>query len=351
MKHESATAASAPADSDVLVVGAGPAGISAALDAVKSGARVTVVDNNAAPGGQLWRGVTNRRIRDFLAAPITRLFQTEVIARPAPGRLLCQSPVEAFELGYRKLILATGSRERFLPFPGWTLPHVRGAGGLQALVKSGLEIRGKRVVVAGSGPLLLAVAKYLLGQAAEVPLIAEQCSLGLISRALLGKPSKVIQAIGFVSLAGRYRTDCWPVRAEAGSVTLRTPEKEWTEPCDYLACGFGLVANDELARLVGESENVYSVGDSTSFGNFPLREELKSLAGPDTIICRCEDVPWSKIERYHSAREAKLQSRCGMGLCQGRVCGPALEFLRGWESNQVRPPLFPARAKSLSKKY
>ena len=71
-------------------------------------------------------------------------------------------------------MLATGARERFLPFPGWTLPNVMGAGGLQALAKSGLPVAGKRIVVAGSGPLLLAVAKYLRDHGADVLLIAEQ---------------------------------------------------------------------------------------------------------------------------------------------------------------------------------
>ena len=88
------------------------------------------------------------------------------------------SPLETFdgdfELGYRNLVLATGARERFLPFPGWTLPNVMGAGGLQALAKSGLPIEGKKVVVAGSGPLLLAVAKYMRDHGADVRLIAEQ---------------------------------------------------------------------------------------------------------------------------------------------------------------------------------
>jgi len=67
------------------------------------------------------------------------------------------------EIGFEKLIVATGARERFLPFPGWTLPGVMGAGGLQALVKAGLDARGKRVVIAGSGPLLLAVGAGLAG--------------------------------------------------------------------------------------------------------------------------------------------------------------------------------------------
>jgi len=77
-------------------------------------------------------------------------------------------------LSFEKLVLATGAREGFLPFPGWTLPHVMGAGGLQALVKSGLAISGKRVVVAGSGPLLIAVAAYLRRHGAEIAMICEQ---------------------------------------------------------------------------------------------------------------------------------------------------------------------------------
>ena len=57
------------------------------------------------------------------------------------------------------IVVATGARERFLPFPGWTLPGVVGAGALQSLIKGGLNIDGRRVMVAGTGPLLLAVAR------------------------------------------------------------------------------------------------------------------------------------------------------------------------------------------------
>src|SRR5207247_6293877 len=105
------------------------------------------------------------------------LCATRVIDRIGPSTLLAEGADQICELSYSKLVLATGARERFLPFPGWTLPNVMGAGALQALVKSGLPIRGKRVVVAGSGPLLLAVAAYLQKHGAEVLLMCEEVSL------------------------------------------------------------------------------------------------------------------------------------------------------------------------------
>jgi hypothetical protein len=79
-----------------------------------------------------------------------------------------------------------------------------------------------------------------------------------------------------------------------------------------------------------------------------LRPELKSLAKPDTIVCRCEDVQYARLEQRPSWRSAKLQARCGMGPCQGRICGPATEFLFGWTPESVRPPIFPAKIESLA---
>src|SRR5205085_4692148 len=101
---------------------------------------------------------------------------------PDAGILLAEGPDDTLELRYRKLVLATGARERFLPFPGWTLPNVMGAGGLQAMVKCGLPIRGKRVVVAGTGPLLIAVAAYLHEHGAEIPMICEQACWSRLAR-------------------------------------------------------------------------------------------------------------------------------------------------------------------------
>jgi NADPH-dependent 2,4-dienoyl-CoA reductase/sulfur reductase-like enzyme len=80
---------------------------------------------------------------------------------------------------------------------------------------------------------------------------------------------------------------------------------------------------------------------------FELRGELRSLADEETIICRCENVTCGRLKEYDSRRVAKLQTRCGMGACQGRVCGPATEFLFGWEPDNVRPPIFPVRMENL----
>src|SRR5215216_5717243 len=127
---------------DVLVVGAGPAGLAAAYRAAESGRRVVVIDDNAGVGGQIWRGkpasrdaeVWFERIR---SVDIKFINGARVFAQPQAGTLLAESSEGVCELSHKNLILATGARERFLPFPGWTLPNVMGAGGLQALVKTG----------------------------------------------------------------------------------------------------------------------------------------------------------------------------------------------------------------------
>jgi NADPH-dependent 2,4-dienoyl-CoA reductase/sulfur reductase-like enzyme len=389
-----------PDSYDVVIVGAGPAGLAAARRASECGASVAMVDDNPQPGGQIWRGEQHQ-------APGVCLSSTRVIAAPEPGVLTLDTDSE---IRYRSLILATGARERFLPFPGWTLPNVMGAGGLQALAKSGMPIRGKKVVVAGTGPLLLAVAKYLRAHGADLRLVAEQTTRAALFRfalGLAGHPSKLFQA---AQLRIVPMTSCWPIAADGNgqlaSVTLYRHGKTWRVPCDYLACAFGLAPNTELAALLGcrlgdqgvtvddfQQTNVpgiYAAGEVTGIGGldlsevegeiagyaaagkpdaarpllaarerhrrfaaaldraFQLREELKSLAQDETIVCRCEDVTFERIRARAGWRDAKLQTRCGMGPCQGRVCGPAVEFLLGWKSESVRPPVFPASIASLS---
>jgi len=111
--------------------------------------------------------------------------------------------------------------------------------------------------------------------------------------------------------------------------------------------GLAATGREDLAeRLLGRRRTLRKFADALQ-GTFALRPELRRTALPETIVCRCEDVTYSRLKPHSSWRSAKLQSRCGMGPCQGRVCGPATEFLFGWSRDSIRPPVFPARIDSL----
>ena len=287
---------------DVVVAGAGPAGIAAAFRAGTSTQKVVVIDDNPTAGGQIWRGMA----RTPWAAP-EALFRhnMRIISASASNRtLLLEDQNGAHEIRYGKLIIATGARELFLPFPGWTLPNVIGAGGMQALAKCGLTVRGKKIVVAGSGPLLLAVASYLKKQGAIVPIVAEQASVGKLLRFglnLARAPGKAVEAIRLrASLAGvRYATECWVEAAEGDDqvrrVRLREGAETWSQECDYLAIAYGLCPNTELASLLGCETNpngvavddfqetsvkdVYCAGETTGIGGVDLSVAEGQIAG------------------------------------------------------------------------
>jgi NADPH-dependent 2,4-dienoyl-CoA reductase/sulfur reductase-like enzyme len=416
---------------DVLVIGAGPAGLAAAHAAASLGQQVGIVDDNPFAGGQIWRGGPERQAdpraqmlwHELQAAANVRFMQqSRVLYTPAPGQLLIQMQTAgAVVLRYGRLVLATGARELLLPFPGWTLPGVTGAGGLQALAKGGYPLEGKRVVIAGSGPLLLAVAATLKEKGATIAAIIEQAPLPRLARfafGLLATPSKITQALQLASrlrdvpyLKNAFVRAAQPSPFSEGlqSVLIQQgsdPANTRTIDCDYLACGYGLLPNLELAMALGctvthavqvdlhqqtSIPGVYCAGEGTGIGGvdlalaegriaglaaagssdtaamsalhaerarwqrfarrlaraFALRPELRSLSADDTIVCRCEDVCHGELRQHHSWRSAKLHTRCGMGPCQGRICGGATDVLYGWRPEAVRLPLSPARIGSI----
>ena len=407
---------------DVLVVGAGPGGLVAAATAAEAGMRVCLVDDNPSAGGQIWRsGIaeTNpeaaRLLRRLETAGAETRFGWRVVEAPAARTLRIEQSGTFADVEYGSLILATGARERFLPFPGWTLPGVYGAGGLQAFVKSGFDIRGKRVVVAGTGPLLLAVAAHLRQAGAQIVSVVEQASMRRLARFSLGlmrgQVGKLVEGAGYaMSTAGiPYRTSAWVTgvsgRERLEKVMIRSGSRILELLADMLAIGYHLVPNTELAQLlqcdlesgyvrVDEQQQssvsgIYCIGELTGIGGvdkakvegeiaamaasgridrarsmtsqrdrharfarelsaaFALRQELRSLATSSTLVCRCEDVPYDAVAQCNSWREAKLHTRCGMGPCQGRICGPATEFLFDWKAPAPRPPLFPVEVKKL----
>ena len=391
--------------------------MAAAVSAAECGVSVGLVDDNPCLGGQIWRSGNAdtsspaaewARKLDSLRVDI--ISEARVFQSPEPQKLLAERQNELCELSYKKLILATGARERFLPFPGWTLPNVMGAGGLQAMVKYGLPIAGERVVIAGTGPLLLAVAAYLRKHGALISLLCEQVpfsSLIGLGFQLVQQPQKLIQAFSLrKDLTGvPLAFNSWVVEADGEkaleAVTVSRNAKIEKIPCDYLACGFHLVPNLELALLLGSGiknkhvevddlqqttvPSIFCAGEPTGIGGldasllegkiagyaaagkselakphfrerdkqrqfalaldrtFALRHELKELAKADTIVCRCEDVTRGQLKQENSWREAKLYTRCGMGPCQGRICGPATEFLFNWKPESTRPPISPVR--------
>lgn len=407
---------------DVLVVGAGSGGLEAAATAAEAGKRVCLVDDNPSAGGQIWRsgiGDTNpeaaRLLHRLENARVETRFGWRVVEAPAVSALRIEQSGRFEDIAYISLILATGARERFLPFPGWTLPGVYGAGGLQAFVKSGFDIRGKRVVVAGTGPLLLAVASHLREAGAQIVSVVEQASMGRLARFSLGlirgQIGKLVEGGRYaLSTAGiPYRTSAWVTsvtgREQLEKVMIRAGSRILELAADMLAIGYHLVPNTELAQLlqcdldsgyvrVDELQQssvigIYCVGELTGIGGvdkarvegriaglaasgqtdraksmfgerdrqmrfarnlsaaFALRPELRTLATNTTLICRCEDVSYEVVAECNSWREAKLHTRCGMGPCQGRICGPATEFLFGWKAPAPRPPLFPVEVEKL----
>ncbi|RAR68166.1 NADPH-dependent 2,4-dienoyl-CoA reductase/sulfur reductase-like enzyme [Paraburkholderia unamae] len=412
---------------DILIIGAGPAGLSAAHTAAQAGASVGVIDDNPLPGGQIWRqgpehrasGAARALLDALKARPNVTLLSGTRFVQALPGRqLLAESADRALVLAYGKLIVASGARERFLPYPGWTLPGVTGAGGLQALIKGGMPVRGERIVIAGSGPLLWAAALTAHQHGASIAAIVEQAPPHAVRRfatGLVHTPAKLAQAL-------RMRFDlratpywCGAHVAEAlgtsriTQVRVRRGEAEMRVDCDRLACAYGLVPNTGIGAALGcalqthagspaiavnewqrtSVDDIHAAGECTGVGGmelaavegriaahaalgdadgarrlfavreryrrfaarlheaFELAPALRTLARADTVFCRCEDVAFGDVAHHASWRDAKLQTRCGMGPCQGKICGEAAAFCFGWPQNGQRPPFSPARIDTL----
>ncbi len=402
---------------DVVVVGGGPAGIAASTRAAETGARVIIIDSGMRPGGQIWRHAdvstlphaACRWIERSQRAGVRWMLQSTVVDGSLAQGLAVIHGDEAHIVRAPRIVIAAGARELFLPYPGWTLPNAMGVGGAQALLKGGLDVRGKRAIVAGSGPLLLPVAAALTQAGARVDHVIEQAPMTALARfaasLLRSYPEKLVLAARYRSkLALRaYRTATWVTRADGDrrveSVTLTDGRRHWSEPCDLLCCSHGLVPNTELARILGcvvrdgkvvvdarqqtTIAGIYCAGEGTGVAGdaasiaegevaglvaargeaqvpaallrrrdrgrrfqhslataFQPRAELMRLAEPQTVICRCEDVRFGRLDREWTGRQAKLYTRIGMGACQGAVCGPAAEHLFGWLPGSVRPPLF-----------
>ena len=452
----------------VVIVGAGPAGATAALSLAEAGISSVLLDDNGAAGGQVWRtgaadlgpplaytdarGDELRRDLKRHGDLIDHRTGHEVVGLFPDLRLwVLEGGETVTSLHPKAIVVATGALEVFAPVPGWTRPGVYGLGGLQALMKTSRVVPDGPVVLGGAGPLLRLVAAQLASFGAEIAAVVDAApwpSSGQVLR-LASQPGLLAKGLAFewgllrrgipvhrgsaiVEVAGDE---------EADSVLVAPVDENW-RPVDgprrrlearVVGLGYGVRSNVELTRLAGcehtfsasrggwhatrnrdmetTVENLFLAGDGGGIGGVEValaegviaaasvserlgqgdrlitkaakargrmvdlvrfQDALADWSGvrpgilagstEDTIICRCEDVTRGEIAAavaagYTDIGPVKMNTRAGMGLCQGRTCMPALQAIMASETGRPlaeaglptsRAPLRPVPLKALA---
>lgn len=350
---------------ELAIVGAGPAGLHAAVAARQTGLSVAVIDAYPGPGGQYFaqppapfqsgdrtpHQVAADSLFDRFAASGARLLSDTLVwgAFAADGggwELALYSGGVASSLVAQALILAPGAYDRPIPFPGWTLPGVLTAGGAQSLVKRQRVLPGRRVLLSGTGPLQLAVAATLVRAGAEVVGVLEGASIGLDTLrhapAMWGQWERLREGWEYLSTLWAahvpYRTG-WSVVEARGDGAVQeaviarldaewrpVPGTERTLPVDTVVIGYGLLPSTQLARLLGcatayrreagayvlqrdgrmqtSLPGVYAVGDGAGIGG----AELAGIEGEIAAVAAAERL--GRLGAGDAAtRIARLQPR------------------------------------------
>lgn len=415
---------------DCIVIGGGPAGMSAALGCVSHGLRTVLLDEQPRPGGQIYRNVgrATPEVRGLLGKDYARgaqlvehLERSEVqvhrgalvwdVAEDLTVSVLSEG--RSLQMRAPRLLVASGALERPSPVPGWTLPRVMSAGAAQIALKTSGSIPDGRVVLVGCGPLLLLVACQLLDAGATLAGILETAPADNRREALrhlpkaLAAPEYLLKGLRMLRKLRRARVPhhagVSQVRIEgtdaASGVRFVARGREQLLAADVVLLHHGVVPNTQLSRLLRidhawdegqlawrpvtdhwgrtSRSGVHLVGDGAGIsgalaaqlggdlaaldvacemGRIPqaqrdrlavpllrrwrrqrsVRPFLDALYRPPgwiacppddaTIVCRCEEVTAGRIREMASLgcrgpNQTKFFSRCGMGPCQGRMCG------------------------------
>lgn len=413
---------------ELAVIGAGPAGMAAAITAAELGVDTIVLDEQATPGGQIYRAIGETRLRDpailgeaywrgaglveaFHASAAHYVPQAAVWTASADGEIGVAVAGSVRMLRAKRIVLATGALERPFPIPGWTLPGVMTAGAAQILLKSAAMVGAGRVVLAGTGPLLWLIAAQYLRAGGTFAAILETTPRGNLGRALPFLPGFLRSTYlreGF-ELMAEVRRRASVVRSVIAlrargedrltDITYRTGAGlEVSVRADTLLLHQGVVPNVNLALALGckhvwneaqlcfvpaldawgqSSVAIVAIaGDGAGISGAVAAEQRGRLAAlgaafqlgridqvvrdqmaaphlaalrkaqlgrrfldrmfrparrfrlprGETLVCRCEEVTARQVrdaaalERV-GPNQLKAYLRCGMGPCQGRLCG------------------------------
>ena len=425
---------------ELMVLGAGPAGIGASLSASACGVETVVVDSAKAGGGQVYRALPDQfepkeasrldpdfQIGEDLRAALARC-EAEHVSDCQVWSVSSDFRVDSIRPGgpehwqSKAIIAAMGATERVVPFPGWTQPGVIGLAATTILLKSQMMMPGANTVVAGCGPLLVAVAQKIVKNGGRVEAIVDLSGPGdwlKAMPAMVSRPADLLRGLSWVrelraaKVPALYRHALTEVRHLEGGLEVavapvdasrcRIPSgTQQTLRAECVCVGHGLVPSTEVTRLLGAEhtfnrqaggwvpildcdqrtsrDRLYAAGDGTGISGAaaallsgriagltaaldlghvcaaeysrmttPLRRELaraKRFGGasaklmalftgqiegvsPDTVVCRCEDVTRGEIESALNdgacdVNQLKSWTRCGMGPCQGRMCGDSV---------------------------
>ncbi len=424
-----------PEPYDLAIVGGGPAGIAAALAAAEHGLSIVVVDEQARPGGQILRQPPHQfGVANWLPGPAYRSLKANLARFEAVSEIEWrgQSSVAGLDreqsaehfslrltgsrsaqtLTARRVLVAAGCYDLPVPLPGWTLPGVMSAGGVQAFMKSQQLVPGTRFVLAGTHPLMLIIAAQIVEAGGEVACVAFDQSGRRAMLALARHPwialrhavhlvtaQAALRVLRRANVPIRFGTPLEAIEGE-GQVRAARFARAGSVACDTVALCFGFTPQSDLPRLAGAGiswaepaggwrtdhdawmesnvSGLFVAGETTGVAGAdiaslegalagigiaraagrldtrqaeivagPLRKRLAKAYGfaamlaeiadprealarpisPDTILCRCEDVTYAKVDALGELRDPnaiKLQTRVGMGLCQGRSCEASL---------------------------
>lgn len=315
---------------EILIIGAGPGGLAAAIAARRSGAAVTVVDERAHAGGQYFKQVAvedaaepdaqHREGADLIATAralgVELRESVTVWGAFAPNDFVASLAGRTLRFQPRAAIIATGAYERGWPVPGWTLPGVMTTGAAQTLWRMARRLPGKRVLIAGNGPLNLQLAAELIAGGAEVKAVVEAAprpgvsEIGSLTTMLLGAPGLLSDGLRYHLARRGGKTPMIHDKVVTGVEKTDTGLKvrvasadgaEQTFEADVLCLGYGFEPSNELLRMLGcghdydaerrqlvtrcdadgltDMPHVYALGDCTGLGGARIALAQGTLTG------------------------------------------------------------------------